>query len=87
MIAGAEQELRPNVDGPLFVGTHVDGSVPIEAQLLLVVIGERLDAANLQSVAIDAADLSPLRLSVEVIGIGGILERPEAIAAVDVLPA
>ena len=41
VIARTEQKLRADVDRALFVGAHVDGRVPVEAQFLLAIFGHR----------------------------------------------
>src|SRR4029077_15815561 len=85
-IARAKQELRAEVDGALARGAHVNGRVPVEAELPLLVARERLDAARLVRLAVDAPDLPALILRVDVVGIGGVDEHPEAVAVVHVLP-
>ena len=87
VVAGAEQELRADVESPFLVGTHVNGRVPVEAQLLLFVQGQWLNTANFVGNTVHAADGAALRFGVDVSGVGGIDERPKAITAIDVFPA
>ena len=87
VIARAEEELGADVDGPFFVGAHVNGSVPIESQLAFPVIRPGMQITRLMRVAIHSANFAALRLGVEIVGIGGILEHPEAVAAEHVFPA
>src|SRR5205807_10292170 len=85
-ILGLMQELRADVDGAVLRGTHVNRSVPVEAQLAFVVVRQRLDVAYLVRLAIDASDVAALCFRVDVRGIGGIDEDPKAVAAIEVLP-
>src|SRR6266481_6289924 len=87
MIARAEKELRTNVDCSLFIGRHENGCVPVEAQLLFVVSGLRLDIAAVERMPVDAANGAALRFGVNPVRIGGIGEYPEAVTAIQVLPA
>jgi hypothetical protein len=85
-IGGTEEELRGDVDDALLRRAGRDGRVPVEAQLLLVV-GERLDVARGHRAPVDAADVAALRLDVDGLRIARVRLRPEAVAAVEVLPA
>src|SRR5208282_3895445 len=86
MVARAEQELRPDINGALLIRAHVDRSVPIEAQLSFSIIGLRLDEAALQREAIDARDKAALRFGVNVARVGWIGKRPKPISATKVFP-
>jgi hypothetical protein len=85
-VARAEEVLRAEVERALLRRAQVDGRVPVEAQLLLFVTGERLDVARLVGLAVNAPDVAALRLGVDVVGVFGVGEHPEAVAAVHVLP-
>src|SRR5260370_33996060 len=87
MIARAKKELRANVDCSLFIGRHVNGRIPIEAQLLFVVSGLRLDVAAVERMPVDAANGAALGFRINPIGIRGIGEYPEAVTAIQDLPA
>src|SRR5580765_3480143 len=84
MIARAKQKLRADVDSS--GRTHVNRRVPVETHLAFLVIRQRLNVARFKSFAIDAPDVTTLRLGVDIIRIGRIGKDPETIAAVDVLP-
>src|ERR1700680_3235646 len=58
VVARTEQKLRANINSPLFIGAHVNGSVPVKAQLLLAVFGKRLEGSCLVRVAIYAPHLA-----------------------------
>ena len=60
--------------------------VPVVAQLPFFVIRQRLNAARLVRLAIDAPDIAALRFGVDVIRIGRIGEHPEAVAAINIFP-
>ncbi len=85
-VAGAEEQLRADVERRLVGGAARDGRVPVEAQLLLVE-RLRLQLADGAQVAIDAADVAALRLGVHGIGIAGVGHGPESVPAEEVLPA
>ena len=85
-IPGTEEELRRDVDDALLRRARGDGRVPVEAQLLLVQ-GLRLHVARRHRPAIDAPDEAALRFDVDRLRIGGIGHCPEAVTAVEVLPA
>ena len=85
-ITRPEEELRADIDRAALRGTDVDGRVPVETQLLLLVMRQRLDIARLMRAPVDAADRPTLGLCVEVVGISRIDEHPEAVAAVHVFP-
>src|SRR5579872_1101313 len=87
MIARTEKVLRRNVQSSLLVGAHVNRGVPVETQLGLAVIGLGLNEARFESGAVHAADVPALGFRVDVVGIGGIGEGPEAIAAKKIFPA
>ena len=78
--------MRTNINRALFVGAHVDGGIPVEAQLLLVVIRLRLDVAAIQRMPVDAANISALGFGVDPIRIRRVGKHPESIAAEQVLP-
>jgi hypothetical protein len=86
VIARTEQKLRADVDRALLVRRERDRRVPVPAQLF-VVVRLRLDRAYLVRVPVDARDRAALVLGVDVVRIGRVLEHPEAVAAVHVLPA
>src|SRR5271165_3761842 len=86
MVAGAEQELSADVNRAVLLGAYVDRRVPVVPQFSFAVLGQRLDAAQLVRLAIDAADLAPLRLGVKIIRVRWVSEHPKAIAAVHILP-
>src|SRR3954452_1897884 len=87
VVARTEKELCANIDGPLFIRAHVDRSVAIEAQLLLIVLWLRLDALNAQRMAVESFDLATLRFRVNIIRICRIFEYPETVAVINVFPA
>src|SRR5260370_16759380 len=60
VVARTEKKLRANINSPLFIGAHVNWSVPVKAQLLLTVFGKRLEGSRLVRIAIDTPDLSAL---------------------------
>ena len=64
----------------------MDRRVPVVPQFSFAEVGQRLDVARLVRLAIDAADLAPLRLGVKIIRVRWVTEHPKAIAAVHVLP-
>src|ERR1700686_2616647 len=70
VVARTEQKLRANIDSPLFIGAHVNWSVPVKAQFLLTVFGKRLDGSCLVRVAIDAPNLAALGFRVNIGWIG-----------------
>ena len=86
MVARAKEELRANVERALVGLAEVDGRVPVVAQLFFAVEGQRLDVARLVRLPVHAANLATLRFRVEVVGVSGVGEHPEAIATVHVLP-
>src|SRR5204862_4665557 len=86
VIARAEQELRPDINRPLLVGTHMDRRVPVEAQLLFRIIRPGMDVAPLVRIAIYAPNLPALRLGVNIIRIGWVLKYPEAVASEYIFP-
>src|SRR5215471_9949686 len=65
----------------------MDRRIPVEVQLLLVVLRLRLDAAPAQRVAVYSGNFAALRLSVNVVRIGRVFKHPEAIAPVNIFPA
>ena len=65
MIARAVEELLPEIQSVLVVRTHLDGSVPVEAQLLLAILRIRLNGARLVRPAIYPANLSALLLLIQ----------------------
>ncbi len=67
MVAGAEQELCADVNRAVLLGANVDRRVPVVPQFSFAVLGQRLDAAHLVRLAINAADLAALRLGVQII--------------------
>src|SRR2546423_15126806 len=83
-ITRPEEELRSDIDRAALRGTNVDGRVPVESQLLLLVMRQWLDIARLMRAPVDAADRPTLGFCVEVVGIGRIDEHPEAVTAVHV---
>ena len=85
-IPGAEEELRADVDDALLRRARGDGRVPVEPELLLVQ-GLRLNVARRHRPAIDPPDEAALRFDVHGLRIGGVGHNPEAVAAVEVLPA
>src|ERR1700737_962488 len=87
VVARTEQKLRANINGPLFIGAHVNWSVPVKAQLLLTVFGKRLDGSYLVGVAVDAPDLAALGFRVNIGWIGRVFEHPKTIAIVHIFPA
>src|SRR5215469_5407615 len=87
MIARPEKELSANVDSALLGGAHVNGRVPVEAKFFLTIIGQRLDAPSFVRMAVDASDFPALGFGVDVVGIGRVLEHPEAVATIHVFPA
>src|SRR5258706_16126754 len=80
MVARTEEELRTDIDGAFFVRAHVNGSVPVEAQLAFSVIWLRLDGTAIQRDAINAANISALRFGVDIVGVRRITKNPEAVA-------
>src|SRR5205085_3301938 len=80
VVARAEEELRADVDGALLRGTQVNRRVPVVAELALLVLRERLEGGRLVGLSVDAPDVAALRLGVEVVGVRGVNERPEAVA-------
>src|SRR6185503_20066228 len=66
MVARTEEILRAEVERAALRRAHVDGRVPVEAQLRLLVAGQRLDVANLVRLPIDPSDVAALRLGVDV---------------------
>src|SRR6266851_10315507 len=87
VVARAEQELRSDVEGALLIRAHVNGRIPIEAQLALAIIRLRLDASRFERGPIHAADGTALGLGVYVTWFGGIGKDPESISAIEILPA
>src|SRR2546423_2609697 len=86
-VARAEEILRADIYCPVPRRTYVNRSVPIEAELLLLVARQWLDGPRLVRLAVDAPDLTALVFGVDVVLIGGIYEHPESVAAIHVLPA
>ena len=86
VVPRAEQELGADVERAFLIRREMDRRVPVEAQFLSLV-GLRLDVARLEGAAVHAPDEAALRLGVDEVGIRGIGEHPEAVAAVQVLPA
>src|SRR5438105_2196653 len=66
-VARAEEILRADVHRPVARRTDVNGSVPVEAQFLLLVARQRPDPARFMSLPVDTTDLAALRLGVDVI--------------------
>ena len=85
VVAGAEEELRADVDRPFLVRRSDQRSVPVEAQLLLVV-RFRLNDPGLEGMAINAPDQAALVFGVDVIRIARIGEGVETVAVEDVFP-
>src|SRR5207237_10240517 len=69
-ITRPEEELRADIDRAALRGTDVDGRVPVETQLLLLVMRQRLDIARLMRAPVDAADRAALGFLADVFGIG-----------------
>jgi len=86
MVARAKEKLRANVERALVGLAEVNGRIPVVAQLLLAVQGQRLDVARLVRLPVHATNFAALRFRVEVVGVRGVGEHPEAIATVHVLP-
>ena len=87
MITRPEQKFCADVDGALLIGAHVNRGVPIEAQLLLAIFGKRLDRPTFVGEAIHPANLTALRLGIDISGIAGIREHPETVTAEHIFPA
>src|SRR6266852_5927152 len=87
VVARTEKKLRATINSPLFIGAHVNWSVPVKAQLLLTVFGKRLDGSCLVRVAIDAPNLAALGFRVDIGWIGRVFEHPKTIAIVHIFPA
>src|SRR5713101_656132 len=86
MIARAKQKLGPDVDRSFLSWTHMNRRVPVVAQLAFFVLRQRLNAARLERLAIDSADVTTLRFGIQIIIVGSVGKDPEAVAAVNVLP-
>src|SRR2546430_14349646 len=84
--ARAERDLRADVDGAPLRRADVNRRVPVEAELLLLVMRERRDVAILVRLAIDARDPATLILRVQVIRVSRVDEHPEAVPAVHGFP-
>ena len=67
MVARAKQELSPYINCSFLVRAHVNRRVPVEPQLVLVVVGERLDGPHFKRMPIDAANCAALVFRVNVI--------------------
>ena len=52
VIAGAEEELRTDIDSAIASGAEMDGRVPIEAQFAFAIVLLRLNAACFQGAQI-----------------------------------
>src|ERR1700730_14866761 len=87
VVTRTEQKLRANINSPLFIGAHVNWSIPVEAQLLLTVFGKRLDGPCLVRVAIDAPNLAALGFRVKISWIRRDFEHPKTITTVHIFPA
>src|SRR5438477_4066374 len=79
VIARAKQELGSDVESTLLIRAHVNGRIPIEAQLAFAIIRLRLDTSRLQCGPIHAADGAALGLGIDVAWFRGIGKDPESI--------
>ncbi len=86
MIARTEKKLRTDVNRTVVFRAQVNRRIPVVAELLFVVLRQRLDVARFMSLAVNSRDLAALILSVDVIGIGRIGKHPEAVATIHVFP-
>ena len=66
VIARTEQELRADVNGALFVGAHLNGRVPVEAQFLFAVIRLGLMERLFVRITIHSSDFAALRFGINV---------------------
>src|SRR5580765_311151 len=87
VVARTKKKLRSDIQRALFTGTHVNRSIPVEAELAFAVVGLRLNRAGFQRETIHAADFTALGFGVDVVGIGRIGKYPKAVAAEQVFPA
>src|SRR5262249_55195922 len=85
-IARAEEELVANVNDVLIRRADLNRGIPIEAELLLVA-GLWLDVVPGAPLAVHSAQKSTLRFGVPRSRIGRVHHRPEAVAAVEILPS
>src|SRR5258706_15436082 len=67
MIARAKQKLRAQIDSSVLCRTNMNRGIPVEAKLAFLVLRQGLDAAGFLRLSIDAADVTALRLSIDVI--------------------
>ena len=83
VIARAEQELRADIDGPLFIRAQMQSGVfQLKCSLLFAIIGLRLNASRSERVPVHARNGSALRFHVDVIRVRRIGKSEESIAAV-----
>src|SRR6266404_6194444 len=87
MIARPKEELRANVNGAFLVRAEMDWRIPVEVQLLLVVLRLRLDVAPAQRVPVNSGNFAALRFRVNVIRICRVFKYPKTVTTVNVFPA
>src|SRR5438046_2174106 len=69
-----------------FARAGVDGRVPVEAKLRLPFPGEGIDLARLAGGATNADDAAALRLEVDDVGVVGVGDDSESVAAAEIAP-
>src|SRR5579859_100925 len=87
MISRTEEELRADVNGALLVRAQMDWRIPVEVQLLLIVLRLRLDVASAQRVPVNSGNFAALRFRVNIIRVCRVFKYPETIAAINVFPS
>src|SRR5690242_14687513 len=85
MIAGTEKKLGADINRSFFVRRSNEGSIPVEAQLFLV-ISLGLNQPSFEGMAIDPAGEAALIFGIEIVRISWIDKGVKAVAIENVFP-